>query len=477
VGASAAGAVLACLLLASCTKVEIEDHSLQYNEASGSLGSRVMLLNVVRAAKGYPMQFSRVSNYTGSSRMDGSLSFSLPFILNTFGSPSPTRLQANANPSAQLKTGVQSLQLVDLNTAEVQKNLRQQVGIKDFQYYRSQGWPSTLVNTVLIEELQVEPELVVALDAASKAACFEGGSARSRKTSGLRGVCSWLLRRDVEDCLTSSPDAPQPRASDVGTVVSAFPNDPRRYCKHMAFQWFFASIRVLVGVSFVVDPKIDTDECTTSWAPKEEKGDKASKSKSRPEEKKINESVKDGKVSVDIGVNLKVSDKAEKDKKKDEDEQEPVILLNIPKALSRHVSSPREANALDRLRNRQLCMRKEGRIPLRIAWRSPERMVRYLGEVLAAQEFGPGKRPVQVLNENGDLVELFRVQRGRNSMGRAAVAVDDPEGETFSIPRPDYDSSKGHLSLQALALVMESFNLAVSGKELPQPATLLLPGG
>ena len=119
---TSAGVVLACLLLASCTKVEIEDHSLQYNEASGSLGSRVMLLNVVRAAKGYPMQFSRVSNYTGSSRMDGSLSFSLPFILNTFGTPSPARLQANANPSAQFKTGVQSLQLIDLNTAEVQRN-------------------------------------------------------------------------------------------------------------------------------------------------------------------------------------------------------------------------------------------------------------------------------------------------------------------------------------------------------------------
>ena len=34
---TSAGVVLACLLLASCTKVEIEDHSLQYNEASGSL--------------------------------------------------------------------------------------------------------------------------------------------------------------------------------------------------------------------------------------------------------------------------------------------------------------------------------------------------------------------------------------------------------------------------------------------------------
>jgi hypothetical protein len=263
----------------------------------------------------------------------------------------------------------------------------------------------------------------------------------------------------------------------VGEVILAFPNDPRRYCRHVAFQWFFASIRVLNGVSLVVDPPIDPDECTTRWAPKESKADKASKSKVKQDEKKINENVTGGKVSVDIGVNLKVSDKAEKDKKKDEDEREPVILLNIPKALSRYITSPKEAHELDRLRNQQLCIRKWEKTPIRISWRSPERMVRYLGEVLAAQEFGPGKRPVQVLSEDGELVDLFRVQRGRNATGQAAIAVADPEGETFSIPRPDYDSSKGHLSLQALALVMESFNLAVSGKELPQPATLLLSGG
>jgi hypothetical protein len=174
-------------------------------------------------------------------------------------------------------------------------------------------------------------------------------------------------------------------------------------------------------------------------------------------------------------VKIKIIEKSEKDRKKDEDE--PVILLNIPKALSRYIASPNEAHQLERLRNEQLCIRKWEKTPIRISWRSPERMVRYLGEVLAAQEFGPGKRPVQVLNEDGELVDLFRVQKGRNSMGRVAIAVDDPEGETFSIPRPDYDSSKGHLSLQALALVMESFNLAVSGKELPPPATLLLSGG
>jgi hypothetical protein len=134
--------------------------------------------------------------------------------------------------------------------------------------------------------------------------------------------------------------------------------------------------------------------------------------------------------------------------------------------------------ALDRLRNAQLCLLKLEKQPINIVWRSPERMVRYLGEVLAVQTYGaPGKWPVQILNDDGELVDLFVVQRGRNLLDRAAVSIDDPEGERFSIPRPEYESAKTHLSLQALALVMEAFNLAVSGKDLPQPATLLLPAG
>jgi hypothetical protein len=57
--------VLVALIMPSCTRVEIEDHSLQFNQAAGSLGNRVMLLNIVRAAKGYPLQFSKLTGYTG----------------------------------------------------------------------------------------------------------------------------------------------------------------------------------------------------------------------------------------------------------------------------------------------------------------------------------------------------------------------------------------------------------------------------
>ena len=103
-------------------------------------------------------------------------------------------------------------------------------------------------------------------------------------------------------------------------------------------------------------------------------------------------------------------------------------------------------------------------------------MVRYLGDVLAVHTL-ERRGPVQVLNEEGELVDLFHVERGRDLLGSTAVAVEGPDGERFSIPAADHGTRKGHLSLQALSLVMESFNLAVSGKALPQPATLFLSGG
>jgi hypothetical protein len=83
-----------------------------------------------------------------------------------------------------------------------------------------------------------------------------------------------------------------------------------------------------------------------------------------------------------------------------------------------------------------------------------------------------------ILNDEGDVVEMLRVESGRDLLGRGvAISVEGPEGESFRIPIPESASKDAHLSLRALGLVMESVNLAVSGKELPRTPTLFLSGG
>jgi hypothetical protein len=471
------GLLAAALLLASCNGFQVEDHSLQFNQATGSVGNRIMLLNAVRAAKGYPLQFSKVTSYSGQGTVDGGLSVDLPFILNTFGTASGARILGTARPSSSFKTGVSQLQLADLNTAEIQKALRTQVRAKDFAYYRSQGWQKALVNTILIEELQLEPDLVRDLGEASDAVCHKNtGSASSSERH--RPVCNWLRREEVKDCLRR-PDAYQLRATPYGETVRVYSNNPRKFCQHIAFQWFFASIRVLEGVSLDINPEPNVDECVTTWKapkdagiPKKDKDAKRGKGKAN----EISDTAKDGKMSVDIAVNLKVAEKGDKDKEDEDKDRDSFIALNIPKL--REFLNTTEFPKFDRLRNTHLCLLKMGKKPLEIGWRSPERMVRYLGEVVAVHTLGDGDKnwPVQILNEKGELADLFRVERGRNPFGgpAVAVAVEGPGGEYFYIPPPEHGT---HLSLQALALVMESFNQAVSGKALPQPSTLFLSGG
>ena len=500
--------MLAALVPAACTTVEIEDHSLQFNQATGSLGNRLLLLNALRAAKGYPLQFSKVTSYQGTSRLDGTLSMTVPFI-NTIGR------SGTASPSAQFKSGVQNLQLSDLNTAEIQQKLRQQVRARDFVYFRSQGWPKALVNTILIESLYVDPTLVEALDEASRSACKAVLKQKRTRDTAQKQECQWRERiKDKGECFAGSK---RRVAAPDGYSAIQYTNNPRVYCEYQRFQAFFASIRVLEGVGLEVDPKSDPEECKTTWLDpsdqdrskkdgKDGKGDKDRSKDAKGEGsagKHISESAKDGKVSVD--VNVKIAEKGEKDQDAD-GEKGGTIGLNIPRDLNiipRKIAKDARTPArtreelmeeyqeiigehqerikrLGELRHINVCLLKEGRTPITVIWRSPERMVRYLGDVVAVQIFSAGdnRGPVQILNEDGRLVDLFRVERGRDLLGsRGAVSVEGPERESYFVPASENGSEPPHLSLQALALVMESLNQAVSGKALPQPAAVFLPGG
>jgi hypothetical protein len=484
-GARSLWPAVAFLLLAGCTRVEIEDHSLQFNHATGSLGNRLMLLNIVRAAKGYPVQFSKVTSYSGQSRVDGGLNLNIPFVGAIVGNPN-TAFSGGVTPNASLKTGVSQLQLADLSTAEFQRTLRKKVTVNDFAYYRSQGWPSALVHTLLIEDIFVEPRLREKLIKAAIATCDRSGSARTegkRKTDENERLCDWLLsKRELFE------REREERASPEGDIVYAYRNDPRIPRQYESFQWFFAAIRVLPAVSLDFDLKAPVDECTTTTAllrdlAKKAKGKSKDDSEARGGGKGSTETVKEGKVAVDVTV--KIGEKADKeDDASDKSKDGGSIGLNFPKGIrSLRSATLAEMRHLESLRNESLCLLKEGRTPIIINWRSPERMVRYLGEVLAAQDFGSAPmRRVKILNNDGQHVELLRIERGRDEVGRAAaVSVEGPEGDSFYIPIadrvPDRASKGAHLSLRALALVMESVNLAVSGKELPRTTTLFLSGG
>jgi hypothetical protein len=105
--------------------------------------------------------------------------------------------------------------------------------------------------------------------------------------------------------------------------------------------------------------------------------------------------------------------------------------------------------------------------------RSPERMVRYLGELISVQNYGEETFVPKVFVE-GELVELFVVARGRLGTAESAVSVQDGEGEWFYVPTPMHGSPKRHRSIQVIALVVDVLNSAVSKGDIPQIQTLTL---
>jgi len=413
--------VLLAPLISSCTRYEVEDHSFQFNQAIGSLGNRLLLLNAVRAAKGYPMQFSKLQAYTGQGRADGSLQVDIPFLLDVVGTGAlaPTRLIGTAKPNASARTGVQALQLVDLNIAEAQKALRTQATGRDLEYYLLQGWPTRLVMTVMVEGVKIPETFFHRIAQTYEDEC------RARPDNPR---CA--LRDKVRSCIGSKGVA----SDGVSYVTIA--NDVRSRCSFMRFQWFLDALSASGGTFHLARKK----------------------TKDKSDGKKQNAIYRSDKFAIDVNVKLPEKDAP------DTPASESLELFFQDAALEKFY---RDLRRMKDLRGNSVEV-------LEFLFRSPERMVRFLGDIIAVQELA--NEPWEITIRHGDYnVELFKVNRGLTV--NAAVAVVEPEGERFFIPIPDHGSPTKHLSLQTLTFVMDFLNSAVSGKSLPPPNTLLISGG
>jgi len=124
-------AATVCLgVLGGCVSFQVDEHAYQFNEATGSLSLRLLLLNAVRASKDYPLQFTKISAYEGTGTSSASLSASLPL---------PSLGSGSISPKVDVKDGISELNLVDLNTEEAQQALKRVVPWKVFKYFISQS--------------------------------------------------------------------------------------------------------------------------------------------------------------------------------------------------------------------------------------------------------------------------------------------------------------------------------------------------
>ena len=106
--------------------------------------------------------------------------------------------------------------------------------------------------------------------------------------------------------------------------------------------------------------------------------------------------------------------------------------------------------------------------------RSPEGILYYLGELIAAQNYSPQPyTPMTLIASGGKrhLVKLFVVERGVSA--NAAVQVVS-NGDSFYIPRPQLGTVDEERSLQVLDLASQAIVMATSKDSLPKTNSVSL---
>jgi len=106
--------------------------------------------------------------------------------------------------------------------------------------------------------------------------------------------------------------------------------------------------------------------------------------------------------------------------------------------------------------------------------RSPEGILYYLGELIAAQNYSPQPYAPMTFVETGGkrrLVKLFVVERGVSANAAVQVSFN---GESFYIPRPQLGSVEEERSLQVLDLVSQAIVMATSKDSLPKTNSVSL---
>ena len=143
--------VLGCALLAlaGCSfGGEIARHAVDYNRAVESSENQMFLLNVVRAYKGYPLHFTRISQISGALEVTGQVA----------GSP-PLGADAEDVFDLSLALGGKSQPTFGihvLNDQDFTKGILSPVSDDLFRLFRDQGWPMPVLLYALAESATIE---------------------------------------------------------------------------------------------------------------------------------------------------------------------------------------------------------------------------------------------------------------------------------------------------------------------------------
>jgi hypothetical protein len=118
--------------------------------------------------------------------------------------------------------------------------------------------------------------------------------------------------------------------------------------------------------------------------------------------------------------------------------------------------------------------KEKERQPLLFVLRSPKSLLTYLGELIALQNFASVAYVPEVFTANGKKAALLRVIRGKPMGEPIALSVRGPDEQVYTVPRPDYGIPNRDQTLRVLGMVGEVVNGAISEKDFPAPASVVV---
>jgi hypothetical protein len=112
---------------------------------------------------------------------------------------------------------------------------------------------------------------------------------------------------------------------------------------------------------------------------------------------------------------------------------------------------------------------------LAFAYRSPKSLLAYLGELVALQNFSQDRYvPAISVSKDWKEMTIFRVTRGQHVGEATVLSVRGPDGERYSVQQPQYGEELRDQTLRVLAIAGELVNGALSDKDFPAPASVVV---
>lgn len=438
-------ALSAGLALTSCADYEVAERGIAINKAFENAHNSLMLLNVVRASKRYPMHFTTFQQVTYTPHPE--LTFGFDFPLKD-GSDA-----FNFKPTLGIDPGFATV-IQPLDKHEFYRGILRPVDLDLVWFYFTQGWPPALLWHVFVERIEITGgNLVPEFREGLENFCQSPLDNTKDKMAVPRTLCdvSWSTerygRRDQGGVEAELPlqlgDCRTYWKTD--TAILRLINDPgekRCFDQYRRFVYMLFLLQIEASAIPEESSKKTTLERVT--------GDTNT-------EKNIFEFQIGTVLQVQFCKNAACTQKINANG-------------NIVRQLNTAgESDPSSGVALGPVQSLDTRRAEELEGDIKVWLRSAQGVIFYLGELMNAG-FEEPKGSIEIFDVfDGGFEPLFFVKKGVPNNPSVSVTH---ENETYWIPK-----SEGRKTMQLLSLATQLINLSKDAKELPGTQNVNIVGG